>query len=222
VSAQGIRNATNTGRLAISTRCSPARSLLNRFVMHHTRLQAAPRFGSILIAFSLMTLPFAADARLASPTHAHVSFTAIGPGGMQIVGTSDDLTVGDDASNIKVSVPLSKVTTGIGLRDRHMHEKYLEVAKFPNAELSVSRAALHVPTAGQSSDGDVPGTMTMHGQSKTVTIHYSAKRDGNVLHIVGSAPLNMNAFGIETPSYMGVKVKPDVSVSVAFDASDVP
>jgi polyisoprenoid-binding protein YceI len=190
--------------------------------MLNVHSKSTPRFGSLVIALAAVLVPFAADAHLASPTHAHVSFTAIGPGGMNIIGTSDELAVTEDAKGIKVSVPLSKVTTGIGLRDRHMHEKYLEVEKFPNADLVVARSALRVPAAGQAADGNAPGTMTLHGQAKSVSIHYVAKRDGNVLHVTGTASLNMNDFGIQTPSYMSVKVKPDVSLAVGFDVTDAP
>lgn len=174
------------------------------------------------LGFASIALPIAADAHLTNASNARVGFNAVGPAGMQIVGSSDDLTVKEDAKGISVTVPLAKLTTGIALRDRHMREKYLEVAKFPNAELVVARSAVHEPAAGASADGDANGNMTIHGKSRAISFHYAAKREGNVLHVSGSAPLNMNDFGIETPSYMGVRVKPDVELFFRFDIADNP
>ena len=179
--------------------------------------------SSLVLAIALSTalIPLAADARVTQTAHSQVSFTATGPAGMQIVGTSSDLTVGEEWTNIKVAVPLAKVTTGIALRDRHMHEKYLEVEKYPNAELTLARSGLHVPAAGASSDATANGTMAIHGKSRQVTIHYVAKRTGGALHVAGSVHVNMNDYGIETPSYLRVSVKPDVDIAVAFDVSDL-
>ena len=63
--------------------------------------------------------------------------------------------------------------------------------------------------------------MQLHGKSKPITFHYTAKRDGNVFHVNGTIHVNIVDFGIEIPSYLGVSVKPDVDVTVRFDANDV-
>ena len=189
--------------------------------MSTTRVSSR-RLVATFLGLAFIVLPIAAEGHLTNASNARVGFNAVGPAGMQIVGSSDDLTVQEDAKGISVKVPLSKITTGIALRDRHMHEKYLEVGKFPNAELVVARSAVHEPAAGASADGSANGNMTIHGKSRSISFRYTAKRDGNVLHVSGSAPLNMNDFGIETPSYMGVHVKPDVELFFRFDVTDNP
>jgi polyisoprenoid-binding protein YceI len=171
------------------------------------------------LAIGLVTLSVAGHAALSSASDAHVSFEASGPAGMKIDGTTSDLTVGDDGANVVVTVPLANLNTGIGLRDHHMKEKYLEVPKYPSAVLSIARAALKFPGGAGEASADVPGTVTIHGQSKPVTVHYDAKGAGGAIDAHGSFRINMNDFGITVPSYLGVTVKPDVDVTASFHVS---
>lgn len=171
-------------------------------------------------AASGLLTPWSADAKVARSGSPAVSFSASGPAGMKIVGTTSDLSVADDGGNLHVTVPLANLKTGIALRDQHMREKYLQVQKFPNAELTVPRGAIKFPAAGGEASADANGTMKIHGQSKPVTFHYTAKREGDKFAVSGSARLNVKDFGIEIPSYLGVTVNPDIVVSVKFDATD--
>jgi polyisoprenoid-binding protein YceI len=168
------------------------------------------------LGLGLFTLSAVGSAALSASTDAHVTFDAAGPAGMKIEGTTTDLAVADDGSNVTVNVPLANLTTGISLRDHHMKEKYLEVPKYPAASLSIARAALKFPAAGGDVSADVPGTVTMHGQTKPVTVHYTAKAAGGGFDAKGAFRVNMNDFGITVPVYLGVTVKPDVDVSAAF------
>jgi polyisoprenoid-binding protein YceI len=167
-----------------------------------------------------LALSVGADAKMSRAGGAAVSFVAVGPAGMKIEGKSGELAVSEEGDDLIVSVPLSPLTTGIELRDKHMREKYLEVGKYPTAELRVPKASIHLPEDGQTSSGDATGTMKLHGRTKSVPFHYEAKRNGPAYVAKGSVRVNMKAFGIEVPSYMGVTVKPDVNVSVAFGAVD--
>jgi polyisoprenoid-binding protein YceI len=145
-----------------------------------------------------------------------VGFVASGPAGMKIEGGTSDLDLSDQGETIVITVPLANLSTGIGLRDRHMKEKYLEVPKYPAATLSVARSALKLPAAGDKVEMDVPSTVNLHGQARAVTVHYEAKRDGASVVSRGTFRINMNDFGITVPVYLGVTVKPDVDVSANF------
>jgi polyisoprenoid-binding protein YceI len=165
-----------------------------------------------------------ADASFVARPNANVSFTAVGPAGMHIVGTTHDLVVQEDPQGaISITVALSGVTTGIGLRDKHMREKYLQVQSYPTAVLKVSRASLKLPKSGEGGAFDGEGTLTIHGKTKPVSFHYSAKSDGKSAYDVsGSMKIDMNEYGIETPKYLGITVKPAVDLSVSFTAEDKP
>src|SRR5688572_22963245 len=155
------------------------------------------------LSAAALALPTLADAKLGSASGPSVAFTAVGPAGLKIEGKGSDLSINDDAQNITVIVVLANMKTGIDLRDKHMREKYLEVSKYPNAELVVPRASLKFPADGASS-GQAQGTMKIHGKTKPVTFSYTAKRSGPKLDVSGDVRININDYGIEVPNYMGV------------------
>ena len=169
--------------------------------------------------FAALTFSLVAAAKLSKTGSASASFLAHGPAGMDITGKTSDVNVGDDGSNITVVVKLTGIDTGMGLRDKHTKEA-LEVDTYPTAELKVARSALRFPAAGAESSGDAKGSLKIHGQTKDVTFHYTAKLDGDTLGVKGSANINMTDFGIKPPSYLGVSVKPDLGINVSFSAKD--
>jgi hypothetical protein len=171
---------------------------------------------SMVAAF---VFPLAANAKLSNPNNSEVSFTALGPAGMKIVGTENEVKVLDNGPAIVVSVPLGKLQTGISIRDQHMR-KYLETEQFPMGELEVSRASLKIPRPGESVTADAVGTMRLHGKSKPTPFHYTVSRDGTRLKVSGTAHVNMPEFGIAVPSYLGITVKPDVEVATRFEVID--
>jgi polyisoprenoid-binding protein YceI len=167
----------------------------------------------------LLGVSSSGHAALSPASDTHVTFQCSGPAGMKIDGTTPDLAAIEQNGSLVVTVPLANVTTGIGLRDKHMKEKYLEIAKYPNAVLTVAQSALKVPGSGEQIEADVPGTLQLHGQTRAVSVHYEAKGVGPGLVTRGRFHVNMNDFGIEVPSYLGVTVKPDVDVSASFRAA---
>jgi polyisoprenoid-binding protein YceI len=180
------------------------------------RLQSlwVPAAGAVL-CFSL-----AAHAKLARVAGSEVSFTLIGPAGLKIVGTGNELRVNDDGQAVKVAVPLSSMKTGISIRDKHMHEKYLQTPNYPTAELQVPRGGLKILGGGSNVSQDTAGTLVLHGKSKPVNFRYTGAREGSKLKVRGTMHINMNDFGIEVPVYLGVTVKPDVDIVAQFDVTD--
>jgi hypothetical protein len=171
--------------------------------------------ASAVLCFSL-----AAHAKLAKVGGPEVSFTLIGPAGMKIVGNGNDLRVADDGTAVKVSVPLASMKTGISIRDKHMHEKYLQTPNYPTADLQVPRAGLKILGGGGSVNQETTGTLVLHGKSKPVTFRYNGSREGSKVKVRGTMHINMNDFGIEVPAYLGVTVKPDVDIVAQFDVAD--
>ncbi|MDP2339645.1 MAG: YceI family protein [Deltaproteobacteria bacterium] len=172
-----------------------------------------------LALFIVVSLTLGANAMAAWTRAAGVAeavFHGSGPGGFKIEGKSQKLDVKDDGTSITVSVDLTGLATGITLRDRHMRDKYLEVAKFPLATLVVPVASLKVPATG-AIEGDAKGQFTLHGVTKELPFHYkgTCKADGLCM-VDGTLDMNMNEFGVNVPSYLGVTVKPNISTSVHF------
>lgn len=175
-----------------------------------------PRFWIVTSSTCILSVSTAVYAALSSATDAHVAFEATGPAGLKIDGTTSDLSVSEGDGNVVVSVPLANLSTGISLRDHHMKEKYLEVPKYPSGVLTVAKSALKVPAAGTQVDAEVPGTLALHGQTRPVSVRYTAKSDGTTTSAQGKFRINMTEFGIVVPSYLGVTVKPDVDISANF------
>ena len=169
--------------------------------------------------FAALSFSLVAAAKLSTTGSSTAGFRASGPGGINIEGKTSDLKVADDGKSVTITVGLGALDTGISLRDKHTKEA-LETDKFPTAELTVARSELKFPAAGAESSGDAKGKLKIHGQTKDVTFHYTAKLDGETLAIKGSSKVDMTDFGIKTPSYLGVGVKPGIELSVAFQAKD--
>jgi len=173
--------------------------------------------GFALVSLVLAT---AADAALTKTGDASVKFNASGPGGMNIEGKGSSLWTVDDGKNVKVVVQLTAMTTGMSLRDKHMKEKYLEVQKFPDAELVVSRADLKFPAAGATVKAETNGLLKLHGVNKSTKFTYSATKEGELYKVTGTVRVSMKNHDIPEPSYLGVKVKDEVDVSIQFNVKD--
>jgi len=174
-----------------------------------------PRRASLVTVLLAVPLLVAATRVTGEPT---AGFHGRGPGGFGLDGTTHQLRIEDDGTNLKIVVPLASLQTGISLRDRHMREKYLHVEQYPDAVLELPWSAVKLPEDGQTSDGTAPGKMSLHGKIHDVQVKYRLVRTGNRYQVTGNVPLNITDYGIETPSYFGVTVQPDVEASASFTA----
>jgi polyisoprenoid-binding protein YceI len=173
-------------------------------------------FAFVGATFALFLAP-AADAKLGGASGAAVTFTAIGPGGMKIVGQGSTIAVSEDGQDVVVKVGLTDLSTGIALRDKHMKEKYLLVGTYPNAELRVPRGQLKFAEGA----AQAKGLVTIHGQAKKdADFSYTAKKSGDGWDVNGTVRVSLKDHGIEVPNYLGVSVKPDVDVAVHFVVKD--
>ena len=169
------------------------------------------------LAVLLLAVPLlAAATRLTGEPSA--GFHGRGPGGFGVDGKTNQLRVEDDGTTLKITVPLAGLQTGIGLRDRHMREKYLQVDKYPDAVLEVPWSGVKLPGVGQTGEGTAPGKMTIHGKTKDVQVKYRIARTGTRYQVTGNVPLNLKDYDIEVPSYMGVTVQPNIETSASFTA----
>lgn len=90
--------------------------------------------------------------------------------------------------------------TGIGLRDDHMKNKYLEAGKYPTAR--VARA--------EGADGKFSGTLELHGQTQPISGTYTVESGA----VVATFKTMASAYGITKANYMGVGAKDEVTVTL--------
>jgi polyisoprenoid-binding protein YceI len=157
----------------------------------------------------------AAGFVLPAMSPAATTFKVTGPAGLAIEGRISEMSVVDDGVTVTITVPLVNLDTSIGLRNEHT-KKALDVGAYPTTSLRVTRGALTFPAARAESSGDAKGSLTLHGQTRDVTFHYSARVSGDRYEVKGSTRINMDDYGVKRPSYLGVTVKPDVDVTTAF------
>jgi polyisoprenoid-binding protein YceI len=124
----------------------------------------------------------------------------------------------------EVSVDLATIDTGIGLRNQHLREKYLEIAKGPSFEKAVL-TQIHLRDAGDA--GFVgrtafSGTLLLHGTRREVAGTAEIRRHGAGARVEATFPLTLTAFGIEPPEYLGVGVADRVLVTVRCTAVPSP
>jgi hypothetical protein len=168
-----------------------------------------------VIAFS--SPGYAADSGLRNPK---VTFTATGPAGLQVVGTGTELTMETQGPTLVFRVLLRSITTGIGLRDRQMRDKYLEIESYPFVELRLARDVLNMPALNGTTAGDATARLTMHGKVKDTTVRYLIRREGQRVDVTGTFRVDLRAHGIDLPAYRGLTLNTEVDVEVSFGAID--
>jgi polyisoprenoid-binding protein YceI len=174
------------------------------------------RLSSFAPALAALTFALAASADsydvVGKPA---LGFTATGPGGLKINGTAENLIAIEDGGKIVFKASLKDVKTGIGLRDNHT-KKYLGVKEWPDASLTVDKAAIKMPEDGKKSSGTVPGKFRLHGVTRDVKVAYSAERTGSEYAIGGHFGVNITDHKIEQPCYLGVCCDTNVKVDAKF------
>jgi hypothetical protein len=100
---------------------------------------------------------------------------------------------------------LDAFDTGIEKRNQHMREKYLETGKWPKATLKVMSVA----------DGKFSGFLTLKGKEKPVSGTAVISKDGQ---LEASFSISLDDYGVGVPSWLGVTVAKDVTVTVKGSA----
>ena len=140
---------------------------------------------SLSLALSLSSL---AQAAATQTGESSAAFQGKGPAGFKLEGKTWELMVIDDGSKVTITVPLTELDTGIDLRNKHMREKYLDTAKYPDAVLVVDRSTIQLPAEGKRVTGKGKGKMTIRGKTKDVDFHYAIKRVNGVYVTQGKVP----------------------------------
>ncbi|MES3038228.1 MAG: YceI family protein [Bdellovibrionota bacterium] len=99
-----------------------------------------------------------------------------------------------------ITVNLKDLKTGVGLRDEHLKDKYLEVSKYPEAVL----------TLGEGKAGKGTGTIKVHGVEQPISGTYEVKGKFLTAHF----PLKISDFKIKEVNYKGIGAEDEVQVHV--------
>lgn len=178
--------------------------------------------SALALGLIVLTLTTVASANefVFSPAHGKVLFVALGrPKAIKIEGEGSgaDGILTQAGTSIKgtLKFSLGTLTTGISMRDKHMKEKYLEVAKFPEAVLTITDFAL--TSAGPLKDfKDIPfkGSLKLKGVDKSVEGKATVTQSKTGFDVTAKFPIKLTDFEIKIPTYLGITVAEEVQVSV--------
>ncbi len=123
-------------------------------------------------------------------------------------------------SELHFEVDLASLDTGIGLRNRHMRDNYLEVKKYPYATFSGSIS--EVKTAGEDSLGVMTkGTMQIHGVKKDLNIPCTVSSEGSGYRVHGEFMVLLSDFDIPIPKIMFLQLDNEIHVQVNFEVQPI-
>jgi polyisoprenoid-binding protein YceI len=128
---------------------------------------------------------------------------------------------GSRAFDGSLAVDLRTLDTGIGLRNEHLRENYLEVDKGPGfdaATLSEIDLNGFNPEAPEGK-GSFTGLLKLHGVTKRITGGVEVHQAGAGLRVKASFPVDLSDYSIRKPRYLGIGVKDTVRVEVDFAVS---
>jgi polyisoprenoid-binding protein YceI len=161
------------------------------------------------------------DVRILVPLKPGGAFTATAP------SLSGTLTL-DQAKPARltgdVSMDLATIDTGIGLRNQHLRENYLEVAKGKGFDKAVLSEILMNDADGEAFEGRTPftGMLLLHGVKHPVEGTAEIHRDGLGRRVQAEFPLVLTDFQITPPLYLGVGVANRLLVKARFTAVPAP
>lgn len=122
----------------------------------------------------------------------------------------------------ELRLDLRTLDSGIGLRNDHMRDKYLEVGRgdgFATAVLTELRLA-EADAASFAGRTAFTATLALHGVRKPVAGHAVVRRGAAAIGVEAEFPVRLADFAIEKPRYLGVGVKDEVRVKVSLSATE--
>lgn len=162
-----------------------------------------------------------------SKGESRVEFLAVGkPSAIKIRGNGGSVRgvigVSDSSVSGTVDFDLESLDTGIGLRNSHMKEKYLQTGQFPKAVLNLGRVALPTGWTREPSKHeqvDFEGVLSLHGVERPLTGKLDLHHDGKLVDGAARFKVKISDFGIEVPSYAGITVADEVEVQTHFKSA---
>jgi polyisoprenoid-binding protein YceI len=112
-------------------------------------------------------------------------------------------------------IDLNTIKTGIGLRDKHMRENYLETKKFPYAEFTGIMDAIPSLSKGQSSDVIAKGKFKIHGVERSISVPGKLTMvSENELQLEAKFKLLLSDYKIDIPTVVFYELSEEQVVTI--------
>lgn len=117
-----------------------------------------------------------------------------------------------------LAVDLRTLKTGIGMRDRHMRDNYLEVEKAPGFDTATIEGIQIEKLDGKTTFN---GTLVLHGERRPISGSATLARKGGGYSVEAEFPVRVSEFNIPKPSYLGVGVQDQIRIKISMTVSSV-
>jgi polyisoprenoid-binding protein YceI len=134
-----------------------------------------------------------------------------------VILPGDSLTSGGnyDSSEAYFEVDLGSLDTGIGLRNRHMREEYLETDKYPYAHFK-GKIIQAAKEEGSDSKVTLAGNFFIHGVERPVTISGSVIPINDSYHVLCNFAVKLSDYNIKIPTLMFLKISEVIELQLDF------
>ena len=122
----------------------------------------------------------------------------------------------------ELRVDLATLDTGIGLRNEHLRNSYLELGRGPeflHAVLSGIVLAATPLASNRRHETRFSGTLVLHGVRRMVEGEAELRQRNGRMQVEARFSLSLDAFDIPPPRYLGIGVRDAIEVTVRFDAA---
>lgn len=119
-------------------------------------------------------------------------------------------------------IDLNTLKTGIGLRDRHMRENYLETKKFPFAEFSGKLKTVPTLINGQTVNVVAVGKFKIHGVEKIMEVPGQLSLKGNELLLQANFNVLLSDHKISVPKVMFYELAEEQIVNISIALKKTP
>ncbi len=126
-----------------------------------------------------------------------------------------------EGTQLYLEVDLASLETGLGLRNRHMREDYLEVEEFPYAFFDATIERVEATAAGVFRVV-AKGVMNIHGVERPVDIPCDVSERGEGYRVRCTFNTRLSDFDIEIPKIMFLKLADDVRLELDFTVRPAP
>lgn len=128
---------------------------------------------------------------------------------------------GTAATAVDIEVQVDTITSDEGLRDRRFATSIMNTDKFPTATFRLTEPIQFgaIPVGDEQVTATATGELTLRGSTNPVTFDVTAQTTGGRIGVLGSIPVTFSDYGIDNPSFGGIKTEDDglVEFVLVFD-----
>jgi polyisoprenoid-binding protein YceI len=134
-------------------------------------------------------------------------------GTIQVSAGKIQLDLATGKASGEIVIDMTSAQTGNERRDKKMHEKILETARYPQAVLHVERVDGELHRAGRS-ELQLHGTLDFHGASHVIALPAVAIAKDDRVTASGMLTIPYVEWGLTDPSVFLLRVEKEVKVEV--------